>query len=207
MTDDSMNRKEFLTNVGKACVGACFCAAVGGLQTLHAEDGKPMSAEPAEPPRSEARMKFAEGWIKRFMGAVDSTVDKDTRKKLMMANGKACYLAWIAETKQQINPITLQQFTNWIKANVKDGSYRVEGNVIYYQYMGAAETGKASPESHCLCPMVENKPEGLSSTYCECSVGYVKVQHELLLNRPVEVELVDSVLRGGKRCQFKITVA
>jgi hypothetical protein len=54
--------------------------------------------------------------------------------------------------------------------------------------------------------MVENKPEGLSTIYCQCSIGYVKVQHELALKRTVEVELVDSVLRGGNRCKFKITV-
>lgn len=152
-------------------------------------------------------MKFAEGWIKKFMDAVDSTLDKDTRKRLMMANGKACYLAWIAETKQQIQPITLEQFTNWIKTRCTDGSYRVEGNAILFQYMSAAETGQAAAEGACLCPMVENKPQGLSSTYCDCSVGYVKVMHEMLLNRPVEVELVDSVLKGGKRCKFKLTVA
>jgi hypothetical protein len=31
--------------------------------------------------------------------------------------------------------------------------------------------------------------------------------HEMRFGRPVEVELLDSVLRGGKRCKFKITVA
>ena len=30
--------------------------------------------------------------------------------------------------------------------------------------------------------------------------------HERILGRPVEVEIVDSVLRGGKRCKFKMTV-
>ena len=141
------------------------------------------------------------------MGAVDGTLDAETRKKLMMANGKACYLAWIADTKQTIKPVTLERFRKWIADNVKDGSYRVDGSAIYFQYMGAAETGLPAAERACLCPMVETKPEGLSSTYCQCSIGYVKAMHELLLNRPVEVELVDSVLRGGKRCQFKLTVA
>ena len=89
---------------------------------------------------------------------------------------------------------------------VKDGSYRVDGDAIYFQYVSAAETGQASAEGACLCPLVESKPAGLSSTYCQCSVGYVKAMHELLLNRTVEVKLVDSVIMGGKRCQFKLTV-
>jgi hypothetical protein len=31
--------------------------------------------------------------------------------------------------------------------------------------------------------------------------------HERMLGRPIEVELVDSVLRGGNRCKFHMTVA
>ncbi len=138
---------------------------------------------------------------------MDSTLDKETRSKLMIANGKACYLAWIAETKRQIKPITLEQFTERVKKSVKDESYRVVGNVIYFQYLNAAETGQASAEGAYLCPLVENKPAGLSGTYCLCSLGYVKAMHEQLLDRPVEVELVSSAFMGDKRCKFKITVA
>jgi hypothetical protein len=207
MNDSSMNRKEFLSNMGKVCVGACVCAAAGGLTNLRAEEPKQAAPPAAEPPRSEARINFAEGWVKRFLDAVDGTLDKETRKKLLMANGKACYLAWIADTKQTIQPVTLERFRKWITENVKDGSYRIDGNAIYFQYMNAAETGQAAAEGACLCPLVESKPNGLSSTYCQCSIGYVKAMHELLLNRTVEVELVDSVLMGGKRCQFKLMVA
>jgi predicted hydrocarbon binding protein len=34
----------------------------------------------------------------------------------------------------------------------------------------------------------------------------VKRWHERLLGRPVTVELVESVLRGGEHCRFRITV-
>jgi predicted hydrocarbon binding protein len=54
--------------------------------------------------------------------------------------------------------------------------------------------------------MVESKPEGMSATYCHCSVGYVQKMNELKFGRSVDVELIDSVLMGGKRCKFKITV-
>jgi len=205
MSDSSMNRKEFLSNMGKVCVGACVCAAAGGLSSLQAKEPKQSAPQTAEPPRSEARIQFAEGWVKRFFDVVDSTLDKDTRKKLMMANGRSCYLAWIADTGQTIKPVTLERFRKWITDKVKDGSYRVDGDAIYFQYVSAAETGQAATERTCLCPLVESKPAGLSSTYCQCSVGYVKAMHELRLNRTVEIELVDSVLAGGKRCQFKLT--
>ena len=89
---------------------------------------------------------------------------------------------------------------------IRREGFKVEGNVIHYQYNGSAETGGAVADGICLCPMAESKPAGLSPTYCHCSVGYVKEIFELQFNRKVDVELIDSVLKGGKRCQFKITV-
>jgi hypothetical protein len=82
----------------------------------------------------------------------------------------------------------------------------IDGNVIWYRFSSSAETGEASPEGVCLCPLAESKPAGMSTTYCYCSVGYVKESFELRFDRKVDVELTDSVLKGGKRCSFKITV-
>jgi hypothetical protein len=191
MSDKSIDRKEFLSNVGKCCLGTCLCAIAGGIDNLYAQESDPQKSQPLEKPRAEERIKFAEQWVKRFFAVMDSTLDETTRKQLMMANGKACYRNWIEETKQEIKPVTLEQFTSWVKNKVKDGSYQVEGNVIHFQYMAAAETGLPSDDNACLCPLVETKPKGLSTTFCICSVGYVKEMHELYL----------------KRCKFRITVA
>ena len=209
MSENSMNRKEFLTNVGKVCMGTCACAVVGGLSAVYAQENPPDSVPPpsAQKSRSDTRIEFAENWLKRFFAVFDENLDPATRMKIMMANGKSCYLSWIADTNQQIKPITLERLKEWIASKSNDGSYRIDGNTIYFQYMSAAETGQASTEGACLCTLVESKPAGLSPTFCLCSVGYVKAMHEKLLQRPVEIELVDSVLMGGKRCQFKLTVA
>lgn len=47
----------------------------------------------------------------------------------------------------------------------------------------------------------------MSASYCWCSVGYVQEIHERVFGRPVNVELVESVLRGNPRCRFRITLA
>ena len=206
MKEGSINRKEFLMKAGAFCGGSCVCALLGGRDLLYAQDAGQNSTPPAEKPRSEARIKFAENWIKRFMDVLDSNLDEETRNKIMMANGKVCFREWIKETNQQIKPTTLKEMADRVKANVTDDSIRIEGNVIYYQYMASAETGLPSDEGQCLCPLVESKPAGLSSTYCSCSVGYVKEWYDILLGRPTKVELLESVLRGDKRCKFKITV-
>ena len=172
-----------------------------GIQTQSESQG------PAQNPRAVARVEFADGWLVRFFHVLDTTLDKETRKKIMMANGKACLLAWQQKTGATPGRVTLERFAAWARDNVKDGSIRVEGNTIHFQYTSAAETGLPSSEGSCLCPLAESKPAGLSATYCLCSVGYVKEMHEQRLGRPCEVELVDSVLMGGKRCRFRIRVA
>jgi hypothetical protein len=210
MSKSEMNRKEFLTNVGKYCACGCVFALGAALGTARGQETpqpKDKPTPPPEIPRSQTRIEFAEKWAVRFFNVLDQNLDEATRRKIMMANGKACYINWITETKQQIRPVTLEQLKGWIDQNVKDGSMSYDGNVIYFQYSGAAETGLPSTDNQCLCPFVETKPAGLSPTYCHCSVGYVKEMHDGMLGKPVEVELLGSVLRGDPRCKFKITVS
>ena len=207
MGERSMNRKEFLTSVGLCGASGCSCILGGRAASLFAQESKAETPPQAKKPRSQERIEFAEKWVTRFFDVFDANLDPETRKKLMMANGRACFLQWIKETGQQIKPVTLERFAYWVKSNVKDDTYRIDGSTIYMQYTSAAETGQPSKEGACLCPFIESKPAGLSPTYCLCSVGYVKVMHEMRFGRPVEVELLDSVLKGGKRCKFKITLA
>jgi hypothetical protein len=211
--DNTCNRKQFLAGIGKVCTCSCVGALAANLGMANAQESAKQTPEktkipPVKKPRSQKRMEFAEKWLVRFFNVLDKYADEATRKKIMMANGKACLLAWQKETnqKQRTRPVTLEAFTKWVKKN-QPADYRVEGNVIYYQYGIAAETGLPATEKKCLCTMVETNPPGLSPTYCLCSVGYVKEMHEQLFKRPVEVELVSAVLRGDPRCKFKITVA
>ena len=201
------NRREFLGGLGMCCVGSCACALMGGFESLRAQETDTPAAGTTAPPRSEVRMAFAEKWAVRFFGILDATLDADTRKKIMMANGKACFQNWIEETGRQIKPVTLEEYAKYVEAKVKDESVTIDGNTIYFQFNSAAETGLPSDEGACLCTFVETKPAGLSGTYCLCSIGYVKEWFDQMFARPVTVELLESTLTGGKRCRFKITVA
>ena len=207
-----MNRKEFLTGVGRACTCACVYALASNLRQIKAQDTAVQNVSEARSnapkrPRSEERMEFTERWAVRFFDVLDANLDAPTRKKIMMANGKACFLSWQKSTNQKprTEPLTLASFAKQVKDKGSAG-YQIQNSVIYFQYDAAAETGSPSPENHCLCPMVETKPAGLSPTFCLCSLGYVKEMHEQIFKKPVEVELLSSVLRGDSRCKFKITV-
>ena len=41
---------------------------------------------------------------------------------------------------------------------------------------------------------------------CSCSVGTQEGIYEALFNRPAKAKLEESILRGGKRCEFTVTL-
>lgn len=206
MDTPSLTRKEFLSSVGRTGAGTCLCAMLCAADRAVAS-GPPSktSTQPADG-RTNKRMEFAEQWVRRFFDVIDETLDEKTRTKLMMANGKACHREYLKSIGRKIKPVEFEKWAAATKERVSDGSIRVEGRTIHFQYMSSAETGLPAADGACLCPLVETKPAGLSVTYCTCSLGYVQDLFQQMLGTPVEIELVDSVLKGGKRCKFKITV-
>jgi hypothetical protein len=60
---------------------------------------------------------------------------------------------------------------------------------------------------YCHCPRVRdvlNSSASLSPTYCYCGAGYYQSIWEEILQQPVEVELLASVLKGDEVCSFAI---
>jgi hypothetical protein len=58
----------------------------------------------------------------------------------------------------------------------------------------------------CHCPLVrtairDGKPN-ISPIFCYCSGGYEKLHFDVIFGEPVEVELLESVLKGDMRCRF-----
>jgi hypothetical protein len=182
-----MNRKQFLM------LGACG----GTLPIL----GQTPPGESKGTPCAK-RMEFSERWVTRFMNVLDQNLDKETIQKIMEDNGRRCFRGAHGEPKGAPPPGTFEKFVERYNAR-EPGAVRVEGGVIHYKYIQNPK-GLATAEGHCLCPLTENVPKGISATYCHCSVGYVAEMFRALTGKPVRVELVGSLLRGGKECRFKI---
>ena len=208
MSHRPLTRKDFLAAIGRT--GACLCAAAAGMRAAFAGQTAAPASKPGDKTaqRAAKRMEFVDGWVRRFFEVMDKTLDAASRERLMAANGRSCFAAFAGPPKKTPGPDAVEKFKAWIAKDGKKEGYAIDGKVVTFEFVGSAETGQASPESICLCPTAEAQKAGaFSPTYCLCSLGYVKEMHERILGRPVAVELVDSVLRGGKRCKFRMTVA
>ena len=87
-------------------------------------------------------MEFADHWVKRFFDVMDRTLDAESRRKLMMTNGRTCFREWIEESKQEIKLINFEQWAEKVTKDAKREGLRVEGNAIYFQFDSSAETGQ-----------------------------------------------------------------
>lgn len=98
----------------------------------------------------------------------------------------------------------------WGLAGVRQGNTIVatkipkSGNLEEYM----RETDPARKRQlYCHCPRVRDAvgtPETMPLTYCHCGAGFYKGIWEEILQRPVEVELLTTVLRGDDLCRIAI---
>jgi predicted hydrocarbon binding protein len=59
----------------------------------------------------------------------------------------------------------------------------------------------------CFCGQVKQTKEPFpTNTYCQCGVGWVKQLFESALEKPVEIELIQSIISGAGSCKFIIHI-
>lgn len=195
-----MNRRNFVSSTVKTGVIACSALCFGGMEKCFAGSFADGSKETS----CEEKMKFSQTWIKRFMDVMDSELDDKTKTKIMELNGKKCYLGSLEARKispESIQKVSPKDFVDGINKYLGEEAASIKDNVIEFRYV-KNPGGLKVEDGYCLCPFVEKGPEGLSGTYCQCSVGYVREMFEVYLKQPVQVELLESVKRGGKTCHF-----
>lgn len=64
-------------------------------------------------------------------------------------------------------------------------------------------------EMYCHCDRVRDAVAqgiAISETYCYCGAGFYQSIWETILEQPVQVELIESILKGDDFCKFKITL-
>jgi hypothetical protein len=208
-----VDRKEFLGKSLQMAAGvslACPCLGAAG----DSPSPKPDPGQASPCPRTagdypqatpfEKRAEFAKTWTGRFMRVMDERLDETTRRSLMEANGRACAMGAYGPP-DPAKQAGVDEFVAGLAKHLGPENARREGDVVFFNYK-QNPAGLSLKDGYCLCPIVEDGPADLSPTYCHCSVGYVAYLFERNLGRPVRVDLLESVRRGGKACRFAVHV-
>ena len=125
-----------------------------------------------------------------------SKLDADEQKEIMEYCGKACATITgnlgIAEEIAKL-PLSLEEKLDRLNENdIWCGRWIYDGEFF------------EAVCSRCGCPLVTEGIIELNGTMCQCSRGWVKTIFESLLQRSVDVEILDSIGLGGVKCVFRV---
>jgi len=137
------------------------------------------------------KAKFVHNWILSLMENMDEHLDEEAKINLLEECGRACAERHAkAEALKQKGNLDgwLGVFKRWVGSE----NVRREDNTVRLTYR------------KCLCPLVQDRPPLMSTTYCNCSRGWLKEVFETVMEKSVEVKLEDSIMQGGKHCQFLV---
>ena len=104
---------------------------------------------------------------------------------------------------------------DFVRSDPEMGGGQREGNTIYetkIPYMAKQYLAETDPTLRryyaCHCPWardaIKNGDVKLAEVFCQCSGGFHKKSWEVISERPLKVEVLESVLKGDSRCRFAI---
>ena len=134
-------------------------------------------------------------WIKRLMDDLSIEIGVENAKVVMEACGRQCIGSSVIEKARLLSDSSHDIDELLIKLNqahIGGGKLRRENDVIYACY------------ERCYCGSVSKTQLPISTVYCECSCGWYKKLFEAVIDKPVRVELIDSIIHGADICQFII---
>jgi len=153
----------------------------------------------------EHRQRFLElGNIDEFLKGLHKEVVAELEE--LMVEGRLFY-------EQEITPEVLE----FVKGNQEVLSGVRLGDRIYvtkFPYAPKDYLNETDPKMKryyaCHCPLArESIVKGgpaISSTWCYCSGGYEKLLFDVIFEKEVEVEVLESALAGDLRCRFAIKI-
>jgi predicted hydrocarbon binding protein len=134
-------------------------------------------------------------WIRQLMEDLPEEIGLDCAKAVMESCGQRCIGQSVLE-KARICYDDAQDIDEFLRklnsTHIGGGNIRRESYLIFASY------------ERCYCGSVSKTGTPISTIYCHCSCGWYKRLFQTVLGRPVQVELIDSIIHGAERCQFKI---
>ena len=187
-----MDRQHFL----KTCAtGICGCGMLGllGEAPLPAQEINQEPKPESDPKTLQKTLAGARGRFALLLSLLAQELEEPIRQNILKQLGKACSESF----RPFFEPYAgkPEAFLEKAKAMWVDQADYHSGSRSFIL------RGKPSP---CLCPLVQT---GKTPTlFCTCSQGWYEAVFSAVFQQDVSVEIIESVLRGGSRCSFRITL-
>jgi hypothetical protein len=188
-----INRKDFVKNCAAAMCATGLCCGVK-IPEAQASDDEPHPCDPKQ--FADARDRGDAGRLRfsKLIEIMDERFPEQERKQILHALGGRC-----ADTYRAA---LIDRYKGNLKGFLEEGRRNWMAEATYDEAAGSIRIVDKGP--HCSCPMVK---EGVTPpSFCDCTLGWQEATYSEIMGRPVEAELEESILRGGKKCVYRIKV-
>jgi predicted hydrocarbon binding protein len=188
-----IDRKEFMkTCAATFCTAGMACAA--HAVQLNASTQPAGVCEPDQLNTAKGKLETGQLRFAKFVECMEKRFDESERKQLFNGFGHQCARTYRASL--------LDRYKGDIRGFLDEGLRNWMAEAHYDEDAGTIRIVDKSPT--CTCPLVK---EGTTpASFCDCTLGWQEEAYATILGRPVRAELEESLLRGDKRCVFRINV-
>lgn len=136
-------------------------------------------------------------WVEKLSILLESRFDEKTVKTIR----QECYCnenGRLEDTANELKQLYLfleEDLHGFVNAlNKRGADWFIKDNQLYTKMFS------------CECPMLEKAKISNSLTWCHCTAGYNKKLFEIVFDRPVGVEVLQSIRQGFDFCLIRITL-
>ncbi len=188
-----MNRKEFVRDCFAAAGAVGFCCA-GKAHEAMAADVASHTCDPKELEDVSKRAEAARFRFSKLVQIIEARLPEQERKQVFHELGGKCADTYRTEL--------IDRYKGNIRGFLEEGRRQWMAEAEYNEAKGAIRIVDKGPS--CSCPMV--KLGVTPGSFCDCTLGWQEEAYSEILGRPVKAELEESILRGGKRCVYRIRI-
>jgi hypothetical protein len=136
--------------------------------------------------------QFTDHWLTDLLDTIEAELDEPTKIRLFAGCGRGCFRRH--SFKQELAAQGQGSVEKLIAALRNNFEAWQEGDRVHIRY------GETS--SGCYCPVLRGQPARPDDPHCHCTRATHQAIFEAALGRPVRVEIVETVRRGGQTCHF-----
>jgi len=168
----------------------CSCAAVA----LVPREAACAQSNRAEVDALKEKVDACQVRFAKLVGILNEAMGPEDRKKVFQTLGREC--------ARQYQDLT-GNYRNNVRGFLEMAQKQWVESVEFDEQAHTIRIVDKGP--NCTCPLVkqgETPPE-----FCDCTLGWQKEAYSAMFGRPVVAELEESILRGRRRCVFRIRFA
>ena len=191
-----------------------------GVATVLGEEARQHVMQGVETIRVDDSAEAYHQWIHSAMSRIDSLTGDPAQKYGIVSCAahvfpqyRIDHLKKIYQGKQDIDDVLREMYTDpdWYEDPVRKGNQLFMRKIPYDPAaLAKATTPAERRQAYCHCaivrPYLKDSPAKISPTFCWCGSGWYRRLWESILEKPIQVDHVETLVTGGDCCRLVITL-